>query len=181
VSEHRNRGRPLQPREAFAHHRLGRLSADAIVGLAEAWIGSGVEAPSLTELRGIRSPSLADVGPVFERAMRELNVAEPSRADAARFLVRCTLERIVAGDLDPFEGAEIVHDVHCDVQEELPDREYYGDSLGTQWVECWLREIWDCRDGSVLFYHADLPRDQAELKFRQYLLDAARAWLEEHG
>lgn len=170
----------MRPAEAYANFRLGRLGSYEIVALAEAWIDEGLDAPSLVGLWGLRNPNIADVGPLFQRAMCELALTEPSRADAARFLVRSTLENLVAGKIDAVEGAEFVHDVHCNVQEDLPDREYLGDSLGTQMVECWLREIWDCRDGSILFYHADLPRDQAELKFRQYLIDAAREWLESH-
>ena len=52
-----------------------------------------------------------------------------------------------------------------------------GDNLGLQYVFCWLREIWDCRDGSMILYHTNLPRDQAEAKFFEHLRESAADWL----
>ena len=67
--------------------------------------------------------------------------------------------------------------MHHELTDEFPDAEYLGDNLGLQNVFCWLREIWDCRDGSMILYHADLPRDQAEDKFFEHLRESATDWL----
>ncbi len=43
-------------------------------------------------------------------------------------------------------------------------KKYLGDSLGLEHIFCWLREIWDYRDGSRIVYYTDLARAKAEKK-----------------
>ena len=64
------------------------------------------------------------------------------------------------------------------VEDELPDGEHLGTNLGFEHIFCWLREIWDCRDGSMILYHTDLPREEAERKFLEDLKHEAENWLE---
>jgi hypothetical protein len=121
-----------------------------------------------------------DVGLLFESAMRELDVQEITRVDAAKILIKNTLEGILAGDIDAVYGVSFLYwDVHHELYEELPDKEYVGDSLHLEHLFCWLREIWDCRNGSRLLYYTDIPRDQAELRFKEHLLEESQKWLEE--
>lgn len=163
--------------EANALYRLGKLSSDAIVVAANQWLNDGLYSKSLGELCTMGTPEMANVGPLFESAMRELGIANFSRIEAAFFMVRTILKRISEGKMNPVEGAEFLYwHVHHELQDELPDQRYAGDSLGLGEVFCWLREIWDCRDGSMILYHTDLPRDQAEKKFIEHLIDTAREW-----
>jgi hypothetical protein len=165
--------------EANARYRLGKLSSDGIVAVANAWLNNGIYSDSLGQLCSIAKPEMADVGPLFESAMTELGIATFTRIEAAMLLTKNTVQRISAGDINPVEGAEFLYwHVHHELSDELPDRKHVGDSLGLEFVFCWLREIWDCRDGSMLLYHTDLPRDQAEVKFIEHLTEAAKEWKE---
>jgi hypothetical protein len=114
--------------------------------------------------------------------MQELGVRTVTRAEAGWLLTQHTLKGMAIGETDAVAGAEFLYwDVHNELSSELPDQKYVGDSLGLEYVFCWLRELWDCRDGSILLYHTDLPRQEAEVRFTEHLVEAARDWIrEEH-
>ena len=163
--------------ETYARFMLGKLSSDEIVSVANAWINEGVYSGSLGELCTIASPEMSDVGPLFESAMQELGISRPSKLESALILTNETVHRIAQGELDPVTGAEFLYwQVHHELSSEFPDQQYVGDCLGLEQVFCWLREIWDCRDGSMILYHTDVPRDQAEKKFIEHLIEAAKEW-----
>lgn len=169
----------MEPLEAYARFRLGKLSSDSIVALANAWLEGGVYTKSLAELCTVKSPTITEVGPLFESAMQELGVKDITRAEAGLVLARNTLLCIANGTTDAVEGAEFLYwSVHQELYKDIPDREYLGDNLDLEYVFCWLREIWDCRDGSMLLYHTELPRAEAEVKFKQHLIEAAQEWIE---
>jgi hypothetical protein len=171
----------MSPREANALFALDKLSSDAIVCLANEWIDDGLYTADLGELCTMRSPVMSEVGPLFVSAMKELGVWNANRQEAAGVLLRAGLERLSLRCTDPVKEAEFIYwDIHHEVSNEMPDRKYVGDSLGLEHVFCWLREIWDCRDGSMILYHADLPREKAEKKFIQNLREAAADWLRIH-
>ena len=99
--------------------------------------------------------------------------------EAAKTIIQKTLKRIVAKEIEPDVGASFLYwDVHHELFDEFPDKEYVGDNLGLEHIFCWLREIWDCRDGSMLLYHSDLSRPEAEKKFKEYLVEEAKKILE---
>ncbi len=50
--------------------------------------------------------------------------------------------------------------------------------MGFEKIFCWLREIWDCRDGSRLLYYTDLPRSEANIKFQEHLIEEVAVWLD---
>lgn len=171
----------MNPDEANARFVLGKLSSDAIVRLANQWIDSGLYTEALGELCMIKSPVMSEVGPMFASAMKELGIGCPSRLEAAMLLVRVGMERVSRGCATPVEEAEYLYwDVHHEVSDINPDKEYVGDSLGLGSVFCWLREIWDCRDGSMILYHTELPRHEAEKKFIEHLKEAAAEWLKKN-
>lgn len=85
---------------------------------------------------------------------------------------------MVSGEIDLMVGANFLYwDVHHEITDELPDGKYLGGNLGFEHIFCWLREVWDCRDGSRILYYTDLPRDEAEVKFLIHLKEEAEAWL----
>ena len=171
----------MNPDEANARFVLGKLSSDAIVRLANQWIDSGLYTESLGELCVIKSPVMSEVGPLFASAMKALMISCPGRLEAAMLLVRVAMERVSSGCATPVEEAEFLYwKVHHEVSDINPDKEYVGDSLGLESVFCWLREIWDCRDGSMILYHTDMPRQEAEKKFIEHLKEAAAEWLDKN-
>lgn len=168
----------MEPIEAFALFKLGKLSSDDIKSLADTWLCDGVFTDGLNELSGAQNLIMADIAPIFEKAMEELNVPSITKFDAANVIVKKKLEKIASNSLDPEEGATFLYwHVHHEITDEYPDKDYVGDNLGLESVFCWLREIWDCKDGSMILYHTDLPRDQAEIKFREHLVEEAENWL----
>lgn len=169
----------MKPIEAFSLYKLGKLSSDRIVSQSNIWIENEKYTESLGELCLTVNPIMSDVGPLFKKAMQELQIKEPTRFEAANILIRVTLERIVNNEIEADEGASFLYwDVHHELLDEFPDKEYVGDSLGLEHIFCWLREIWDCRDGSMLLYHTDLPRPEAEKKFKEHLVEEAKKILD---
>lgn len=170
----------MEPIEAYALYKLGKLSSDQIVSLANDWLEKYLYTENIDELSMVKNPVMSDVGPIFERAMEELEIKEPSKIEAANTIIHITLKKIVANEIAPDDGASFLYwGVHHEISEVMPDKEYFGDSFGLEYVFCWLREIWDCRDGSMILYHTDLPRDEAELKFKEHLLEEAEKLLKE--
>jgi hypothetical protein len=169
----------MDPIEAYSLFKLGKLSSDKIVSLANLWLENNIFANSLVHLFGISKPIMSDVAPFFEKAMKELKVNKPTNLEAAKILIEITLRKIVENKLDPVEGASFLYEeIYHTLTNEIPDKKYVGDNLGLEYIFCWLREIWDCRDGSRLLYYADLPRSEAEVKFIEHLVEGAEKWLE---
>lgn len=169
----------MNPEIAICHYKLGKLSSEEIVRLADSWLEQGIFTDSINFLAMEKPPVMATVGPLLEAVITELGGEIPSKVDAAKIAARDTIEKMVAGDIDLVEGATFLYwDIHHEVTDELPDDEYMGTNLGFEHIFCWLREVWDCRDGSRILYYNDLPRDQAEQKFLIHLKEEAEKWLE---
>lgn len=164
--------------EAKARYQLGILDSDAICALARQWIDQDIVSNSLAELSTVSRPIMSEVGPLFESAMEELGVVSLSRIGTVRLIVRSTLSRMVAGDLDILDGAEFLYRLHLALGEEFPNQEYVGDALGLEFIFSWLREIWDYRDGSPIGHSVDHPSSEIEQTLRQHLLDESNAWLD---
>jgi hypothetical protein len=169
----------MDPIEAYSLFKLDKLSSDKIVSLANLWLENSIFADSLVHLFGISKPIMSEVAPLFEKAMKELNVYKPTNLEATKILIEITLRKIVENKLDPTEGASFIHgEIYHTLTNEIPNKNYAGDNLGLEHIFCWLREIWDCRDGSRLLYYTDLPRSEAEVKFIEHLIEEAEKWLE---
>ena len=168
----------MKPKEAYALYILNNLNSNEIVELANEWLLNGFFTDSLTDLIFEKEPEMYIVGPMFEALMEELNIPSLTRLEAAHIAIKRILTRIVNKEIEPRVGASsIYYDVWSEIEEEYPAIKYLGDSLGLEFIFCWLREIWDCRDGSMILYYSDLPRDQAEQKFEEHLIEEARNWL----
>lgn len=168
----------MEPLEAFSLYKLRKLSSEKIVSLANYWLKNGLYTENIGELSMVINPIMSEVAPIFEKAMRELQIEEPSKFEAANTIIHITLKRIIANEIDPDEGASFLYwDVYHELSELMPDEKYVGDSFGLEYIFCWLREIWDCRDGSMILYHTDLPRAEAEKKFKEHLVEEAKKLL----
>ena len=164
---------------AISSYKLGLLSSDNIVQIADTWLSQGIYTDSINFLAMETTPTIAYVGPLFEKAMTELGIDIPSKLDAATTLTRDTIEKMLSCEIDLMEGANFIYwNIHHEITDEFPDGKYLGSNLGLEQIFCWLREIWDCRDGSRILYYSDLPRDKAEMKFLAHLKEESEAWLE---
>jgi hypothetical protein len=171
----------IDPEEAYARYLFRELSSEEMRTLADAWLNQGMFTESLNQLCWLKEPDLFDAERLFKKSLQELEIKPPSRLEAAHLLIRITLQRIVQSQIAPEKGAEFLYFiVHSQVSEDHPDEKYLGDSLGLEYLFCWLRELWDCRDGSIILHYTDLPRSEAEVKFKQHLFEASQTWLREH-
>ncbi|GAA4496120.1 hypothetical protein [Pseudaeromonas paramecii] len=147
--------------------------------MADSWLEQGIFSDSINYLAMETTPIMATVGPMLENVISELGGEVPSKVLAAKIAAKDVVERMVSGDIDLMKGANFLYwDIHHEVTDELPDGKYFGANLGFEHIFCWLREIWDCQDGSMILYYTDLPREQAEQKFLEHLKDEAEKWLE---
>jgi hypothetical protein len=155
------------------------LNGEQMVSLANEWLESGSYSDALNDLFNMSNPTLSDAAPAFERAMRDFGVEEPTKIRAAEILINEVLSGIVKGTTEPVAGAEFLYwHVYNALSDWQPDEQYFRESLDLDYVFFWLREVWDCRDGSILSYYADLPRDEAERKQIENLVSAAREFLQ---
>ncbi len=168
----------MKPIEAYSLFKLEKISSEDIVAVANDWLKNGIYTESLGEFAFFSNPIMSDVVPIFQATMAELEIIEPTRIEAANIIIHMKLNQIVEKTIAPEDGASFLYwNVHHELMEELPDKEYVGDSLGLEHIFCWLREIWDCRDGSMILYHTDLPRSEAEKKFKTHIIKGALKWL----
>ncbi|WP_406864891.1 hypothetical protein ABZO31_32410 [Streptomyces sp. HUAS MG47] len=86
--------------------RLIRAGLDALL--------AGVDTPSLARLAGLTRREEPEASDLFEAVLDELALRDGlpgTRTDAAWWIVRRTLARIVDGSVDPVEGADRVWDL----------------------------------------------------------------------
>lgn len=170
---------PIAPTIAIAYYQLRLLSSADLVTLADTWLNQGIYTDSINYLQMDKDPIMSEASELFLKAMEEMNVDIPTRVTSAWIVTEDIMERIVSGSIDLMEGVNFIYwDVHHEIDTELPDGKYLGSNLKLEQVFCWLREVWDCRDGSRLICHEDLSRYEAEQKFLGYLLDESKNWLQ---
>jgi len=170
---------PISPAIAIAYYQLRLLSSGDLVTLADTWLNQGIYTDSINYLQMEKDPIMSEASELFLKAMKEMKVDIPTRVASAWIVTADIMDRIVTSSIDLMDGVNFIYwDVHHEIDTELPDGKYLGSNLKLEQVFCWLREVWDCRDGSRLICHEDLPRDKAEQKFIGYLMDECQKWLE---
>jgi len=166
------------PKLALAHYVIGNFSTDKIIEQAHSWLIEGIYSDSLNYLVMESNPSMELIGPMFETALFELGYLMPTKVDAAWYVTADIIQKMANGSIDLLEGANFLYyEIHQNIKVDLPDGEYLGSNLGLEYIFCWLREVWDCRDGSMILYHTDLPRAKAEIKFLENIKEEAEKWL----
>lgn len=83
-----------------------RLAGENLPGLAVSLLESGIDCPALRELAGLTRPTLRDAGPVFERMVRELGRALPTRDESAWRLAKALAFAVMNGDISFREAAQ---------------------------------------------------------------------------
>jgi hypothetical protein len=92
-----------------ARFALGDVDALDLAGIAQDLLVKGLDSPSLRLLAGTLQEDLRHDGPdLLERSLRELGVRLPGHDTAVRTLVRDTARRMLAGELDPYDGAHAI-------------------------------------------------------------------------
>lgn len=164
-----------------AYYVLDFVLSSELPKLADSWITQGFYTDSILELslEPQYGYSLADSK--FKAVLEDKNIKLPTRVKASWIISKSTIEQMIDGSLELEKGANFLYwNIYREIEKELPKGEYVGSSMGFEQIFCWLREIWDCRDGSIIICHADLPREEAEKKFLEYLEEEIIKWNERY-
>jgi hypothetical protein len=167
------------------------LAADArlVLGMIRSWdlssiankaLEEGIYTPDLAEVALTRDPIMSDIGPLWEKALKELGIARPSREQAEWIVVRDCMVRIVRGELDPGIGLNEVIDLHLGSSEFRIRERMAGEKLGTEgFIELYYRD----EDPESSSWWSSLARpfgDSPKRQFDRTVVRLARAWLEQH-
>jgi len=87
-----------------ARFRLGLENGPSLKKFAEEYLAAGHEESSVVQLAIVDEDGLADVGPAFEAACRQLHHEIPSLGDAVSIAAAGALSDIVDGRVEPQEG-----------------------------------------------------------------------------
>ena len=88
-------------RIAAARYALRSISSEELKQVADDLLNQGSYSHSLGELATLPSPTMADVAPLFESALRELEILMPSTEDAINLLLEHYIRSIVEGANSP--------------------------------------------------------------------------------
>ncbi len=90
-------------RTAAARFYLGLDSTGYLVDVAHAALDSGIYAHGLGEIATLRQPNFADIRPLFESALTELNIQISGREQAIDILAESYMEWLAEGGTPPQE------------------------------------------------------------------------------
>ena len=98
---------------AAARHVLGAIQAEELPLIADEVITRGVCSPALAELWLTRNPTLRDSAPLLEKALREVGIPLPTKAEAASTVAKYLIIRIVEGSILPSDGVRRLAEEIC--------------------------------------------------------------------
>jgi hypothetical protein len=113
-----------------ARYALGDLPSWEMPVLANAMLDGGMHSAAVVELATLRHATMADAGPLFERALAEVAIDLPSEQDAVWILLRHYLKRIATGEVRGKDGLKPVMDLYDLAGLHEKTLEYAGDSHG---------------------------------------------------
>jgi hypothetical protein len=91
---------------------LGLLSTDDLSKAAMSALDDGLDSPALVALACVRPDAYqSEVQALFERALTEQELSNPSPHDAVMYLARETARDIVTGAVAPYSGAKKIWDL----------------------------------------------------------------------
>lgn len=91
--------------QAAAFYVLGHLSGQELVQIALHNLDSTPQNHSLGLLAGETEPQISEVGPLFEQCLAENQIAIPTMRDAGLVVAKFFAQKIVSGELAPYNGA----------------------------------------------------------------------------
>ena len=87
---------------------LGLLFAEDLIGVAQQALGEGCDSPSLQALAALYTDQVDEARGLFEEALIELGVPQPSTRDAVMRLAREVAKDIMSNAISPETGAKRV-------------------------------------------------------------------------
>lgn len=164
---------------AAARYVMGELPSETLARIADALLDEGVYSPEIGELATTRNSVMADAGPLFEAALRDLNVKVSSREEAVWVLLRHHISRIAYEDVPPRDGLRSVLEVYRRAGLQAQSRTYVGDSHGIQHL---IGAYWEYEDLQARPAGASLQDHPEELRaLDEAVVYAATEWVGEHG
>lgn len=168
----------LTPPEAAAFYKLSLLPSKVLPELATHWLTEGLDTHSLVLLAGETDPIMSDVGPLFESALRELDLALPAQAPATITALEVYVRKIATRAINPWEAMDRIED-DLESSDLFPDVQFVGDGLGLERMHGWYRELQDTGDGTHVHYYPDLTEEEAMAQFKENLIQEAKRRLGE--
>ena len=166
-------------RLAAARYALGELATAEIVRIADALLEEEVYSQAIGELATTPRLVMADAGPLFEDALRELKVEVPSREEAVWALLRHHIGRIAYQDVPPREGLQAVLDVYNLAHAQSQPQTYVGESHG---IERLIGAYWEYNDLLVRPAGESLqPHPDEIVALDDVVVRAATKWVGAHG
>ncbi len=89
---------------------LGTLHGGRLPAIAVELLVAGRDTPSVRLLAGSVQPIMSEVGPLFERALRELGLAPLGKQQALRVVARHHAHAILSEEVEPYDGARLIWD-----------------------------------------------------------------------
>ena len=164
---------------AAAKMVLGLLSSSDLVDIAVQALVDGSGSLSLGALAGENDPNWFEASSLFERGLRESDIASPSKREATWILLMHYLSLIATGQIDCYAGMMIIDNtIYRNAPDDFKNGQFLGDGLKIEHCYTWYRELEDAEDGSMLLYYSDLPKKEAISKFREHLIEEAAKALE---
>ena len=108
---------------AVAKWVLGLLSSEELPKIATYALDTGMDTPALRQLAGELRPVMADVGPIFNKALGELGSTLPSKPEAGLMVAREHAAEILEGTISPSEGARRIWRDQLEVPDLKPQRD----------------------------------------------------------
>jgi len=101
--------KPFNPDLFVASWYAGRVGPEDMPAFAADALEAGYDGQSLRRLAGLIRPTARDIGDLFERALREIGTVTVRSKEQALFLLsRLVAADIIAGQIEPLRGAEIL-------------------------------------------------------------------------
>jgi hypothetical protein len=114
-----------------ARYVIQRISAEELKRAADIALDQGLYSDSLGALATTRDPIMADAGPLFEAALRELRISLPSKEDALNSLLEQYVQQIAEGVIRAYEGLDLlIRELYYPYIQNENVSQYAGDSRG---------------------------------------------------
>jgi hypothetical protein len=164
---------------AAARYVLGNVATEELARFADTLLTEGVYSPAIGELGTTRGLVMAEAGPLFEQALRDLDVEVPSPEQAVWVLLRHHIGRIAYEEVSPREGLQSVREIYDRANLHGQFETYVGDSHG---IEHLIAAYWeyDCLHARPV--GESLETDVEAIRaLDDTVVRAATVWVGEHG
>lgn len=174
---------------ANSRDELQLTAAKFALGLTQSWeippvadraLSNGEYSPALAELADIINPIRSEVEPLLLKALVEMGLSVPSKADAAWLTARHCIKQIASNAEALRAALSLLKETSYAVRDVLPDKKYRGENLDLGGL---IGIYWSYTEPDENCYRGRVIADEVE---RCAILDSlareeAREWLNRHG